>query len=295
VPHECSLSTPAVRNLRSWSCGFTAPVAGDVRPVVECGAVDARAWLGLQPTHNPMRWYLPVTPGICTGHRFLFGGCALGAAISALEGSTGRPIIWATAQYLNYAHPPEVVDIDITIASQGRNTTQARAVAHVADTEILTVNAALGHRDLDASGQWPDMPEVDPPEVLPPREVHWDVEDSILSRLDQRIARQDAEHGRTALWSRMPDVLEVSAPALAVIGDYVPMGIAQALATDSMSSSLDNTLRVGTIVPTEWVLIDIRIDLVSRGFGHGIVYLWSMDGTLMATASQSAIIRRRPD
>ena len=54
-------------------------------------------------------------------------------------------------------------------------------------------------------------------------------------------------------------------------------------------------MRVGPIVATEWVLIDIRIDLVSRGFGHGIVYLWATDGTLMATASQSAIIRNPKD
>jgi acyl-CoA thioesterase II len=257
--------------------------------------VDAREWLGLEPTHNPMRWYLPVTPGICTGHRFLFGGCALGAAISALEGSTGRPIVWATAQYLNYARPPSVLDIDITIASAGKNTTQARAVGHVADTEILTVNAALGERDFDPAGQWPTMPDVDPPDGLPHREGRWNVEDSILSRLDQRWASHDPEHGRTVLWSRMPDLLEVSAPALAVIGDYVPMGISQALALETMSNSLDNTLRVGTIVPTEWVLIDIRVDLVSRGFGHGVVYLWATDGTLMATASQSAIIRTPKD
>jgi len=254
--------------------------------------VDAQEWLGLQPTHNPMRWYLPVTPGICTGHRFLFGGCALGAAIAAMEGSTGRPVIWATAQYLSYARPPSVVDIDITIASEGRNTTQARAVAHVGNTEILTVNAALGDRSsLALSGQWPEMPEVDPPEGLPHREGRWNVEDSILARLDQRWALQDPKAGRTALWSRMPDLLEASASSLAVLGDYVPMGLSQALDVDTMSNSLDNTLRVGTIVATDWVLIDIRIDLVSRGFGHGVVYLWATDGTLMATASQSAIIR----
>jgi acyl-CoA thioesterase II len=253
--------------------------------------VDARQWLGLQSTHNPMRWYLPVTPGICTGHRFLFGGCALGAAISAMEGSTERPVIWATAQYLNYARPPSVMDIDITIASEGRNITQARAVAHVGNTEIVTVNAALGDRSLDLSGQWPEMPEVDPPIGLPRREGRGNVEDSIMARLDQRWAQQDPKAGRTVLWSRMPDLLEVSAASLAVLGDYVPMGISQALDLDTMSNSLDNTLRVGTIVPTEWVLIDIRVDLVSRGFGHGVVYLWATDGTLMATASQSAIIR----
>ena len=36
--------------------------------------MDAAEWLGLQPTHNPHRWFLPVTEGIATGGRFLFGG-----------------------------------------------------------------------------------------------------------------------------------------------------------------------------------------------------------------------------
>ena len=30
---------------------------------------------------------------------------------------------------------------------------------------------------------------------------------------------------------------------------------------------------------------------IANGFGHGHVYLWAEDGTLMATASQSTIVR----
>ena len=95
--------------------------------------MDAVAWLGLEPTDDPMRWRLPVTPGISTMGDFLFGGCALGAAIGSLEGATARPVIWATAQYLSYARPGSVMDIDITIPQSGRQTTQARAVGHVGD------------------------------------------------------------------------------------------------------------------------------------------------------------------
>ena len=57
--------------------------------------------------------------------------------------------MWATAQYLSYARPPAVMDIDVTIAVAGRQSSQARAVGHVADREIFTVNAALGARPLD--------------------------------------------------------------------------------------------------------------------------------------------------
>src|SRR3954471_12412014 len=108
--------------------------------------MDVKEFLGLEATHNPHRWVLPIEPRVCAGGSFLFGGCGLGAAIAALEGTTGRPVIWATAQYLDYARPPEVLDIDVRIVVDGKQTTQARAVGHVADREILTVNAALGTR-----------------------------------------------------------------------------------------------------------------------------------------------------
>jgi acyl-CoA thioesterase II len=253
--------------------------------------MDARAWLGLQPTHNPMRWYLPVVPGISAGGSFLFGGCGLGAAIEAMEGSTGRPIIWATAHYLSFARPPDVMDIDVTIASNGRYTSQARAVGRVADTEILTVNAALGTRPFDERGQWVEQPDVPLPQDCRPREPKRVVSDSIMMRLDQRWALRDGGHGRTAVWTRMPDLLGVSASSLAVLGDYVPLGLGETVQGEITSNSLDNTLRVANVVDTEWVLVDIRIDLIENGFGHGVVYLWAEDGTLMATASQSAIIR----
>jgi acyl-CoA thioesterase II len=252
--------------------------------------MDAPAWLGLAPTHNRLRWYLPVVSGISTGAGFLFGGSGLGAAIAALEGSTGRPVVWATAQYLSYARPGEVLDIDVTVAAEGRLTTQARAVGTVAGTEILTVNAALGERPLSIERQWVGFPEVPAPLDCAVRE-RWHTGESIMNRLEQRWAMLDGPAGRVGVWTRMPELLEMSAPALAVLGDYVPMGMHQALDGVAMANSLDNTLRVGRVVATEWVLADIQIDFVSKGFGHGRVNLWAEDGTLLATASQSTLLR----
>jgi acyl-CoA thioesterase II len=263
--------------------------------------MDARKWLGLEPTHNPMRWVLPVTPGISAAGGFLFGGCALGAAVAAMEHVSERPVVWATAQYLSYAVPPSVLDIDVTIAAQGHQVTQARVVGHVADTEILTVNAALGTRELDAEGVWVSPPDVPDPEACPPRALRLPDVESIMNRLDVRMAKartwDDVEghpmpDGRSALWARVPDLLDLSSGAsLAILGDYVPFGIGQALGRLGGGNSLDNTLRVYRLVPTEWVLIDVRIQAVARGFGHGVVQLWAQDGTLLATASQSTIVR----
>ena len=126
--------------------------------------MDSRTFLGLQQSHNPFRWSLEVTQGLSTGGGFLFGGCGLGAAISAMEGTSGRECVWATAQYLSYAKPGEVMDVDVTLAVEGHQMTQARAVCHVGNREILTVNAALGHRPLDLAGQFETMPDVPSPQ-----------------------------------------------------------------------------------------------------------------------------------
>jgi acyl-CoA thioesterase II len=263
--------------------------------------MDSRVFLGLQPSHNPFRWHLPVTPGISTGGGFLFGGCGLGAAISALEGTSGRPCVWATAQYLSYAKPGEVMDIDITVAVEGHQITQARAVGHVGNREILTVNAALGVRPIEDRGQWASFPDgVVSPEESRARTPFTVVDESIMDRLDTRIAKgrtwDDLDgvqgDGHTLMWAQMPEMLDdMSATALAILGDFVPMGVGQALGRMGGGNSLDNTLRVGRLVPTRWVLLDIHVEAVENGFGHGTVLMWAEDRTLLAVASQSCIVR----
>ncbi len=123
----------------------------------------------------------------------------------------------------------------------------------------------------------------------------------INDRLDQRLVKgrpfegldgTEPGDGQTLLWAQIPDVITgVDATTLAILGDFVPMGIGQALGARAGGNSLDNTLRVCRMVPTEWVLMDIRVHAVERGFGHGLVHMFAEDGTLLATASQSVIVR----
>ena len=188
----------------------------------------------------------------------------------------------------------------MTVPQAGRQTTQARAVGRVGDTEILTVNAALGWRPLELAGQWAERPDVPSPDECPDRTYRAEHANTLMTRLDQRLALgremdeldgKPTDDGRCALWVRMPELLEMSGAALAILGDYVPFGIGQALGQRAGGNSLDNTLRVERLVPTEWVLLDIRVHAVANGYGHGLVHLWAEDGTLLATASQSTIVR----
>lgn len=263
--------------------------------------MDARAFLGLQSTHNRYRWVLPVTESIANFSGSLFGGCGLAAGIDALESVTGRPVIWATAQYLAYTHVGQVIDLDVEIGAAGRQVTQARVTGRVESTEILTVNAALGERDEPARGQWVVMPDVPPPGECPPREYRLPDRNSINQRLEMRTAigrtideldGRQSINGRSAMWARIPGLVQTSAAGLAVLGDWVPSGLGQAMGVPAGGNSLDNTLRVVDREPTDWVLLDIRADAIANGFGHGSVHIWSATGRLLATASQSVIYRR---
>ena len=143
--------------------------------------------------------------------------------------------MWAVAQYLSFAHPPEIVDIDVTVARSGHQTTQARAVAHVGDREILTVNAALGSRDGGYDGQWARFPDVPRPTTArcvsgsPVSTTRSRSGSRCGSRVGRDLAALDGERddGHSALWARFPVGLEVSAASLAILGDYVPFGIAR--------------------------------------------------------------------
>jgi acyl-CoA thioesterase len=260
--------------------------------------VDAVSWLGLEATDDPLRFRLPVRPRLSTGGGFLFGGAGLAAATAALELATGRPLVWASAQYLSYARPPAVLDIEVALAVTGHQISQARATGRVDDVEIFTVNGALGRRPFEAAGSWAIRPDVPGPDDCPGRHLDPHHDDTIMSTIEMRLAEarqmDDLDgspgDGRSAVWARVPD-LDISAVTLGVLGDWVPFGIGQALGARAGGNSLDNSLRVVDIVPTEWVLLDIRVSAVAHGFGHGLVHLWGEDGSLLATASQSAIVR----
>lgn len=264
--------------------------------------MDARHFLGIEPTIDNLHWRLPVTPAVSTPGRFLFGGCGLAAGIVALEAAGGRPTVWATAQYLAHAPTGSELTWEVTLPAVGHQVTQGRAVARLGDREILTVNAALGvvaRPDVD------DLCFVQPPPVPAPDACPHRVRlpftgQTVFSRVDQRVAagrlltELDGTPGsaRCASWLRVPGHLEPSAATLAIIGDYVTGGVSDAVGSPVMNLSLDNTVRIAQLVPTEWVLADIAIDNVTGGFAHGRAHLFAQDGTLLASASQSMRVRR---
>ena len=248
------------------------------------------------------RYALPVTESVCVGplgHVFLFGGAGLGAAIRALELSFGRGLVWATAQYVSFARLGSTVELDVSVAQAGRSVTQATVTGRVAGDTIFNVMAALGERDGYPDQHWRDMPDMPPPDVCveepqsPPQDPNARLRGGLDVRASPDPSRQAEamKSGRSQLWIRTKRPGPIDSATLAIFADFVPGAIGGALGRGGGGNSLDNNLRVRKIVPTEWVLCDVQAQAAARGFGHGHMRLYAEDGTLMATASQSIVLR----
>ena len=96
-----------------------------------------------------------------------------------------------------------------------------------------------------------------------------------------------------ALWARLagdraPSSSELTPAVLGFLADMVPIAAAKATGVAGAGTSLDNSLRIGEPADSEWVLLDLDAHIAVGGYGHGQVHLWSPDGRLLATGTQSA-------
>jgi acyl-CoA thioesterase len=266
--------------------------------------VSLRAYLGLQPTDDPTRWQVELTPAVLTPAGAMHGGAALATVLEALEHTTGRPLVWATAHYLTHAGPRGVLDIDVSIEVAGHQTTQARAQLSLEGREVLLAVASLGERDSAHRGRWQSPPAVPGPDAALDRRPSPPGTESILDHYEVRLATGRTGGaldgtpglGRSAVWCRLPDgPRAVTAGDVALVGDMLMLGLADALGEPVTANSLDNTVRIVERASTEWVLLDVRVDAVERGYAHAGAHLWTEDGTLLGMATQTLVVRAVDD
>jgi acyl-CoA thioesterase II len=267
--------------------------------------VTLRQYLGLRPTDDPARWHLDLAPRVLTPAGAMHGGAALATVVEALEGTVGRPLIWATAHYLSHAGPTGTLDVDVTIEVAGNRTTQARATLALGDTEVLTAAASLGGRDFPFEGRWIEPPDVPGPHDAPCRPLVPPPTESVVHHYEVRFAdgrttdQLDGTRGpgRSAVWCRLPaGRSSVGAGDVALVGDLVVLGLSDAIGVPSTANSLDNTIRIVESAESEWVLVDIKVDAVARGYAHAGAALWTEHGTLLGLASQTLVLRpTKPD
>ena len=248
----------------------------------------------------------------------LYGGTAIAVSIATAEELTRRPVLWMTTQFVATAAQDAEIAVHAEVLAPGKRTNQVRITG--TDASGSAVFASLGatghHREGGMTGEFERMPTVAPPaaadvadnpfsvmakaagvdrpETSPapsfPRDTGF--ASVIEMRAAEVIEHPDAGPGRVCMWLRRKDGEAITPALAAFMADMVPMSVALACGAMAGGTSLDNSIRIGTFVDTEWILLDLRPHLAAGDYGHGSAHIWSETGHLMATASQTASMIR---
>jgi acyl-CoA thioesterase len=275
-------------------------------------SLDARL-LGFEAhPDDPAALSFVVVPHLCRGDGRFYGGAALAAALAASEAVTGRPALWSSTQLVASADLGERIRVDVEVVAAGRSVDQVDVRATVGDRLIFSaVGSTASARPGGLQGVGQLMPRVAPPEDSEPwtgparrQAADGSAAPAMPTTIGHQLVSEHREAplldptperpGRMALWARLRGDMakghEMTAAALGFLADMVPLACCRACGVDGAGTSLDNSLRIGEPVDTEWVLLELDAHVAVGGFGHGQVHVWSPDGRMLAIGTQSAIL-----
>jgi acyl-CoA thioesterase len=224
----------------------------------------------------------------------MYGGTGIAAAIIAMEAATERPALWATVQFVSSPESGSVIECAIDTLARGKRIAQVQVTGRVnGEVAFVALGSTAVRRDDGLTGQFFAMPDVPPPDDVSTRHPFAFARptghaNSYTSRLELRAIDSDRD---VLLWARLLDEPALTPAGLAFVADMVPIAITRAAGKLGAGFSLDNAMRFGPDVDTEWVLLELIGDLATGGYGHGSLRAWTPDGTLVATGGQTANMR----
>jgi acyl-CoA thioesterase len=243
------------------------------------------------------RFAIAITPDLAVGppgHAYLFGGATLALALEVATVATGRPVVQGALQFVSFTPLGAVLELAVEILQAGRTLTQVRVTGGLEGRILFHAGVVLGSREGFAPQQWITAPCVPAPEAclpctdLPPQ----DANARFLDGIEAREASGDTVMpGRTLLWLRRRDGGLLDTSSLAMFADFVPLALGRATGRAGGGNSLDNALRMVRNAPAGWCLCDITVSAAHGGFAQGNVSLWDEGGSLLATGSQSLLMK----
>jgi acyl-CoA thioesterase len=245
------------------------------------------AWLGLERSGDG-RWSFELTSPLTRHDGKLYGGTGIAAMVATMEAETARDALWTTVQYAGSADMGERIECHVEALATGKRTSQVRMTATVGDRTVLAAIGATGAaRTGPIEVSIPSMPDVAPPAECEAwgSMRHWHDPDQPTSWLQIAEMRHVTDGG--AIWARMREGVQTRA-TIAFLADMVPSAVVRAAGKMGGGTSLDNSMRFGRLVPTEWILLDMDPWFGTGGYVHGGARVWSEDGTLLGVASQTA-------
>ena len=281
-------------------------------------------FLGLRADDEEGHFHFTVANHLSRPDARLYGGTAIAVSIAAAEERTKRPVLWMTTQFVATAAQDSEIAVLAEVLAPGKRTNQVRITG--TDADGVAVFASLGatghHREGGMTGEFERMPKVVSPDEADPDSHPFAAmakaagverpssgpsgapgssfprDTGFASVVEMRSAEvldhPDPGPGRICMWLRRRDRGPITPASAAFMADMVPVSVAMATGAMAGGTSLDNSIRIGTFVETEWILLDLRPHLAAGDYGHGSAHIWSEGGHLMATASQTASMMRFP-
>ena len=235
----------------------------------------------------------------CRPDGALYGGCAIAAAVSAMEVATQSPILWATTQFVASPREGTLIDLDVTIHAAGKRIKQVHVngVDESGAVMFSTMGSTAIPRENGIEGQFQSMPNVPGPDQAegfffgPPQMAQMQV-DFFASLVEHRAVSlapdEERAKGAMAMWARLATHKPPTAAGVSFMADMAPISIASGLGKRGGGISLDNSMRFGPPAETEWVLLEVHGHLAVGGYGHCTIHVWSEDGVLVATGGQTS-------
>lgn len=243
---------------------------------------------------DPCRFGVDLTSNMVRPDGALFGGAALAAVLAAFERVTDRPAAYATVQFVSSARFEERLEAKVERVAHGRTVDQLQVSAWCGDRLVFT---GLGATAIRKDGGLTGVGIV-PPRVVPPDECEpWAkaAQDAPIGhhrvseyRSAPILDPDPARPGHMAMWGRVHYGATTTSAKLGYLADMVPIAVSKAAGVLGAGTSLDNSVRIGQHVDAEWILIELEGQLAVGGFGHGVTHLWTQDGTLLATGTQTS-------
>jgi acyl-CoA thioesterase len=209
--------------------------------------------------------------------------------------------LWNTTQFVAPAPNGSTIELLTEKLAAGKRISQVRVTATVEGSIVFTSLGSTGApRDGGLEGQYEKMPAVSGPDLAPGTEYprpefpfdHPDGDVTFRRLCEYRQAEIESTDrvgaGTMMLWSRFNERREMTPAAIAFLADMVPVAVARAAGKLGAGTSLDNSLRFVDVPDTEWVLLEMQANFAGGGYGHGMIRVWSEDGKLLATGSQTA-------
>ena len=258
--------------------------------------------LGLTVDREAGAGRMVVASNLLNGAGSLWGGCGLSAAVAVGEQTLGRDCVWATVQYVSPIVRRERLDLSLDVGRHGHGLSQAAVRGTVGGRLALLAAGTFGGAGVTTTQFVAPPSGLPDPEDCPERElpsVFRRAETGLLSQVEQRWAYLPEREldgtpggGRTAIWMRLKRPTVTSPSVLAVMADFAPSAITEAVGELSFGVSLDNSIRIASVVQTEWMLLDIQVEAVFQDVAQLAARIFSQDGQLLAIAGQSAMIYR---